>query len=73
MITLVCGRREWASSDEPCHQKLSFDLWLSMKAQESGAGSVPDEVFSSCLRSDVPEMVQLSVDKVRVLAASGVG
>lgn len=69
----MCRRREWDSGDEPCQQKLSFDLWLSQKAGKLGAGSESYEVFSSCLGNDVIDMVELSVDEVNAFMVCSMG
>lgn len=57
-------RSTWASGDEPCHQKLPFDLWLLMKAEGSAEDDDAQHVYVECLHEPEVGLVELITTKV---------
>lgn len=54
-------RARWAAADEPCQQKLSFDLWVVMKAEGTAADADAQHVLAECMNSQPVSSLSLKV------------
>lgn len=54
-------RARWAATDEPCQQKLSFDLWVVMKAEGTAADADAQHVLAECMNSQPVASLSLKV------------
>ena len=54
----------WGSEDEPCHQKLSLDMWTFMKAEGSAKDADAQHVYVECLQQPEMGLVELITPKV---------
>lgn len=63
----MATRSTWASEDEPCHQKLPFDMWAFMKAEGSGEDADVKHVYVECLRKPELGMIELITPKVSII------
>lgn len=43
------GRSEWASEDDPCQKKMSFELWALMKAEGNANDADAHHVRAECI------------------------
>lgn len=57
-------RSTWLSTDEPCHQKLSFELWTAMIAEGPLPNADAQHVRANCLLSKDIGMLQLRTREV---------
>lgn len=57
-------RSTWLSSDEPCQQKLPFELWTAMKAYGTSPDADVEHVRANCLLAEDIGMLELSTRKV---------
>ena len=68
----ACGNSSaWASEDEPCHQKLSLDMWAFMKAEGSTQDADAQHVYVECMKQPKMGMVELITPKVGVMFRHG--
>lgn len=54
-------RARWAAADEPCQQKLSFELWVVMKAEGTAADADAQHVLAECMNSQPVSSLSLKV------------
>eukprot|EP00904_Undaria_pinnatifida_P008994 jgi/Undpi1/5224/HiC_scaffold_2.g00506.m1 len=52
-------RSAWASEDEPCHQKISMEMWTFMKAGASPPNADAQHVYDECMRQPDMGLVEL--------------
>lgn len=57
-------RSAWASDDEPCHQKISLDMWTFMRAQGSAQDADAQHVYVQCLQQPEMGLVELITPEV---------
>lgn len=62
---LYDNRSAWASENEPCHQKLSLDMWAFMKAEGSAKDADAKHVYDNCMLQPDMGLVELITHKVR--------
>ena len=60
-------RSEWGADDEPCHKKLSFELWTYMKAEGSAENPDAQYVRASCMHTMNVGLVELITPEVSEL------
>ena len=60
------SRSAWASEEEPCHQKLSMDMWTFMKAGASPPDADAQHVYDECMRQPDMGLVELITPEVFV-------
>lgn len=52
-------RSQWAASDEDCQQKLTFFLWLKMKAEATENDKYAQHVLNYCLILEEVTLVEI--------------
>lgn len=58
------GRSRWASEDDPCHQKLSFNLWIIMKSGGTTQDTDAMHVLDNCIQTREVTLLELITPEV---------